>query len=174
MKLTALILDEYRLRLGWAGLAGLALAALAIGYALAVVAPRAIDAAGEGKRPTVDRSMAMDSASEAAQRFIDSLPDSTGTAPVLAEIYAAAARENLALGRAEYQFAPAGNPMFQLYQIQAPVRGNYVQVRRFIQAALKRVPTMALDDVSFRRQSIGDPQVEARIRFTVYLRKERP
>lgn len=176
MKLSPLILDETRRRLGAAGAGGLALGFAALVYLAAIVAPAALEAARAGARPErsgVAAPAPGPAAPDTGASFLAGLPDATATAPVLAEIYAAAAREQLSLARAEYQFAPAGDPVFQLYQIHAPVRGSYVQVRRFIQAALKRVPGMALEEVSFRRQTIGEAQVEARVRFTVYLRKGR-
>lgn len=176
MKFSPLILDETRRRLGVAGLCGLALALVALIYLAVIVFPsaRRLMVREEPEQVAqLERPVARPSGDAAAVQFLASLPDVTTTASVLSEIYGAASREHISLARAEYQMATGSDPVFQLYQINAPVRGDYVQIRRFIHAALARVPYMALEEVSFRRKAIGEHEIEARIRFTVYLRKDR-
>jgi len=50
-----------------------------------------------------------------------------------------------------------------------PVRGTYAQVRGFVNAVLDAVPAAALDEITLKRQAIGDQNLEARVRFTLYL-----
>jgi hypothetical protein len=51
------------------------------------------------------------------------------------------------------------------------VSGSYAEVRAFLENALDQVPVLVLDHVSMRRKRIADPQVEAEVRFTLFLRQ---
>jgi len=55
------------------------------------------------------------------------------------------------------------------YQVTLPVKGSYVQIRQFVDQALIDVPVAALDDINFKREAIGATQLEARIKFTLYV-----
>ena len=56
------------------------------------------------------------------------------------------------------------------YQVTLPVRGSYKSVWRFAMMALAAIPFASLDEVSLRREAVGDPTIDARLRFTLYLR----
>lgn len=51
-----------------------------------------------------------------------------------------------------------------------PVRGPYPQIRAFLDGTLAAMPAVALDGLVLERKSIGDGNVEAQIRMTVYAR----
>jgi hypothetical protein len=50
-----------------------------------------------------------------------------------------------------------------------PLRGTYPQVRRFVAAALARVPHLALDTIQFERSKVGEAVVNAKVTFVLYL-----
>ena len=56
------------------------------------------------------------------------------------------------------------------YQIVLPVKGSYLQVRRFLAQAMRDTPGLALEGISFQRQEGDAPVLEAQLRLTVYLR----
>jgi hypothetical protein len=58
------------------------------------------------------------------------------------------------------------------YQLNLPVKGSYAAIWQFALSALRAIPFASLDDISFRRDSIGDATVEARLRFTLYLSEQ--
>lgn len=87
----------------------------------------------------------------------------------LDKLYAAAAAEKLELATGEYRSVADKSGKLFRYQVTLPVKGSYVQIRRFIDAALIAVPVAALDDVNFKRETIGAAQLEARIKFTLFL-----
>lgn len=175
MKVSPLIVDELRLCLGAAGMAGVLLGVAAVIYVAAVVLPPVLRPAPRVEAPRPERAIRNPVADgdAALVEFVAGLPDAKATSAILAEIYQAAAEQRISLARAEYQMANGSDPAFQLYQITVPVHGHYVEIRRFIRSALARVPHMALDEAGFRRKAIGEGQVDARLRFTVYLRKDR-
>jgi Tfp pilus assembly protein PilO len=92
------------------------------------------------------------------------------TAPdLLGKIYRAAERRGLTLMQGEYRAKPERSGLLTRYQIMLPVSGPYLQVREFLAEVLRQIPFIALDNVSFQREKIGETIVEARINLTLYL-----
>ena len=60
------------------------------------------------------------------------------------------------------------------YQIVLPVKGGYQPLWQFAMQGLRDMPFASLDEVSFRRDAIAEPVVEARLRFTLYLKDGAP
>lgn len=93
----------------------------------------------------------------------DSAPDA------MAIVFQAAAQQNLMLDQAEYHQAHDRDSKLMRYEIVLPIKGSYIQVRKFIAQALADVPNLSLDSMTFSRQKIGDSSVDAQLRFTLYL-----
>jgi hypothetical protein len=84
-------------------------------------------------------------------------------------LFALAGKANLSLSQGEYKSAYERNARFHTYQVTLPVKGTYGQVWSFGLMALRSIPYASLDELSFKRENIGDPQLEARMRLTLYL-----
>lgn len=84
-------------------------------------------------------------------------------------LFALAAKANLSLRQGEYKSAYDRNGRLHTYQMTLPVKGTYAQVWQFGLMALRAIPFASLDELSFKRENIGDTQVEARLRLTLYL-----
>ena len=89
----------------------------------------------------------------------------------VATLFALAARQGLVLSQGEYKAAVDRNGGFATYQVNLPVKGSYAAIWQFSMAALQAIPFAALDDISFKRDSIGQGGVDARVRLTLYLRE---
>lgn len=103
---------------------------------------------------------------EGFYKFFDSgetLPDA------LAKLYTVAEAQQLHLKQGEYRLFVDKASKLKRYQIAFPVQGGYPAIRKFVAGALAEVPRAALDSVSFERRKIGDPSVDAVIRFTLFL-----
>jgi hypothetical protein len=87
----------------------------------------------------------------------------------LKTLFGLAAKSGLVLNQGEYKSARERNARINTYQVNLPVKGSYEAIWQFSLAALRAIPYASLDDISFRRDNIGDPTVEARLRFTLYL-----
>jgi len=87
----------------------------------------------------------------------------------LKTLFGLAAKSGLVLNQGEYKSARERNARVNTYQVNLPVKGSYAAIWQFSLAALRAIPYASLDDISFRRDNIGDPAVEARLRFTLYL-----
>ncbi|HEU4372156.1 MAG TPA: hypothetical protein VFS02_01625 [Telluria sp.] len=84
-------------------------------------------------------------------------------------LFALAARSGLVLSQGEYKSAVEKNGRFHTYQVNLPVKGSYGAIWQFAMQALRAIPFASLDEISFRRDTIGAPAVEARVRLTLYL-----
>lgn len=85
-------------------------------------------------------------------------------------LFGLAAKSGLALNQGEYKAAYDKASRVGTYQILLPVRGSYASVWQFTMLALRELPFASLDELSFRRDAIADPTVEAKIRLTLYLK----
>jgi hypothetical protein len=163
--------------LRWPGLLGLALLIFAGAFHALGVRPlqaRAIELESEARAlaakvgtrgPVVERPTQRSQLSNFYAFFpvVEAVPDLLGKMQV-------AARDNdLQLQKGEYRLTQERDFPLARYQVTFPVRGTYPQVRGFVNEALKLVPAAALDDLTLKREAAGDPQVEARVRFTVFL-----
>ncbi|HZX28158.1 MAG TPA: hypothetical protein VFF16_13880, partial [Telluria sp.] len=84
-------------------------------------------------------------------------------------LFGLAAKSGLTLAQGEYRSAYDQNARLYTYQVVLPVKGSYKAVWAFAMGALRAIPFASLDDVSFRRDTIGDTSVDARVRLTLYL-----
>jgi hypothetical protein len=85
-------------------------------------------------------------------------------------LFALAAKNGLSLSQGEYKTAYDRNARLTTYQVNLPVKGSYGAIWKFALGMLRTIPFASLDDIGFRRDSIGDPAVEARLRLTLYLK----
>jgi Tfp pilus assembly protein PilO len=163
--------------LRWPGLLGLALVVLAGAFhalgvrplhtrAAALEAEARTLAAQVGTRgPLAERPTQRSQLSNFYAFFpvIDALPE------VLGKVQRAARDNGLQLEKGEYRLAQEREFAVARYQVTLPLRGTYPQVRGFVNDVLDAVPAAALDDLALKREEAGDPTVEARVRFTVFL-----
>lgn len=171
-------LRRWRRALGWPGLAGIALLVLAVLVFAGLDLPERLRLEGVKDQVAAARSRATaptrsgrEGAEAQVVAFYNAFP-SRNTAPAwLQKIYAAGNQFSLNLERGEYRQTLDRNSRLLNYEINLPVRGSYVQVREFVRTALAEVPTLALRDLQIRRANIGEPTVDAQIRFVLYLRE---
>lgn len=170
-------LGRWRRRLGWPGQAGAALCLVALLFLAAGVPVRsriaALDAliAAEQARAAQPAGAAPASPDARLAAFFDAFPPRASVGNWLEQIYSAGSAAALELDKADYKLAVDPASQLLRYEIDLPVQGNYVQIRRFAGDALTRVPTLALRDIQFRRDLIDSNEVEARIHFVLYLRE---
>ncbi len=165
------------LRIGVRGVAAIALAtACAAGYVLVLQPQRAeIAAAREQLRIAAGRGAAPSAVTSSANgmnAFYATVPGVDAQFSLMERLHQAAVAQGLVLERGDYQLAAELATPLMRYEIELPVRGEYTQVRRFISAAMQDLPTLALKGVSFSRQKSDDPQLNAKISFVLYLKKD--
>jgi hypothetical protein len=91
-------------------------------------------------------------------------------APILAgQLLKAASANSIAPENVEYQLTRNPSANFSRYQITLPVHADYVAVRQFSIDVLNALPNAALSEMNFRRDEENQGQVQARLRFSLYL-----
>jgi hypothetical protein len=133
--------------------------AVALGLA-ALPQPAAVQAP-----PDADANLAL---------FYDTLGERRYAEQQVKTLFALAAKTGLVLSQGEYKSALDQNGRFHTYQVNLPVKGNYGAIWQFGMLALRAIPFASLDEISFRRDTIGEPAVEARLRITLYLAEQAP
>jgi len=106
---------------------------------------------------------------EELRRFYGLFPPLEKLPDQLERVYGLARAAKLELLQGEYRLEKprVGMPA---YRVTLPIRGTYAQIRRFVGTTLKDMPSASLDALRFKRKRIGDPQLEAQVRLTVYFR----
>lgn len=117
--------------------------------------------------------LAPQTANQNLELFYSTLGEQRYAEQQVKTLFALAAKADLSLRQGEYKSAFDRNGRFHTYQMTLPVKGTYGQVWSFGLMALRSIPYASLDEFSFKRENIGDAQVEARLRITLYL-AERP
>lgn len=87
----------------------------------------------------------------------------------VATLFALAAKNGLMLKQGDYSAGYEQASRVHTYHIVLPVKGEYRAIWQFAWQTLRALPFAALDDISFRREAIGEATLEARLRLTLYL-----
>jgi hypothetical protein len=82
--------------------------------------------------------------------------------------------EQITWQQGDYQQQPHAATRLVQVQVTQPVRASYPQLRRYVEAVLRAVPNASLDQVTARRENVGQAQLEARLRWTLWLQKDSP
>lgn len=109
------------------------------------------------------------SANENLALFYDTLGEQRYVEQQIKTLFGLAAKTGLVLSQGEYKGAYDQNGRLNTYQVTLPVKGNYRAIWQFGLLALRAIPFASLDEISFKREAIGDANVEARLRLTLYL-----
>lgn len=164
--------------IGWPGVAGLALFALSIAVAATAISVRlaefdAVRAQSEGRqeRVTGDAQSRAHAASRDEQllKFYGHFPALSTLPDWLERVYGAAEKNGVALEIGEYRLVQEKNWKLTRYQLTLPVKGSYQQIRGFIAQVLTDVPASAIEEIGFRRDTVGSDRIDARLRLTLYL-----
>ncbi len=88
-----------------------------------------------------------------------------------ARLWELARKHGVALRQAEFKLTEAGQDELVHYAIQLPVTADYMSLRGFIADALRDLPGLALEEMSLRREDSKSLQLDARLRFVLFLRR---
>lgn len=156
------------------GLVVLLLSALALGWLvprrLALADQNRVALAAAALPPPAVKTIAPPAtANDNLELFYHSLGERRYAEQQVRTLFGLAAKTGLTLRQGEYKSGYERAAGVATYQIMLPVKGSYKAVWQFAMLALSSIPFASLDDISFKREAIGDAAVEARLRFTLYL-----
>ncbi len=103
-------------------------------------------------------------------QFYATLGDKRDVEQQLKTIFGLAGKSGLSLTAGQYHAVADPHGRYHTYQVSLPVKGSYRALWQFCLQTLATVPFAALDEISLRRDAIGEPVLEARVRFTLYLK----
>ena len=178
MRVSSLRIHEHLRRLGWAPLAGCVLvlggvlhgtAQLEHWQALQALQARSVEVTeqlGQLRRGERQPATASVDPAQDLQRQLPAQPEAT---EAIERLYRLARDEKISLSRGEYALGVDPETRLARYQIVLPLRGSYLQIRRFLQALVGQMPALVLEDIDLQRKRIGDSELTGRIRMTLYL-----
>ncbi len=100
------------------------------------------------------------------------LPLSPAAEAALRQLFRAAEEEGLRLDQGDYKLAGESGTARRRYLLTLPVMGSYPAIRAFLAKALNNDRALALNAVELRREAIEDADLDALLRFTLYLGAE--
>jgi hypothetical protein len=157
-------------RIGFAGVAAIALLAAAMLFSNFVVRPL------QGKNSLLietssrhGRKVEAGVAGEKVAAVYAYLSKEEGTTDWLAKLHGIGAATGVQLRSASYKTLPAEGRIVR-YEIALPVSGSYGQIRDFLKRASAEIPVMSVDQVTLKRQEKGNA-VQADLRLTLHMVK---
>lgn len=108
-------------------------------------------------------------ANENLALFYGSLGERRSAEQQVKALFELAGKAGLVLRQGEYKADYDNNAKVWTYQLVLPLTGSYSAIWRFAFLAMRALPFASLDDISFKRNAIGDANVEARLRLTLFL-----
>jgi hypothetical protein len=108
-------------------------------------------------------------AAQHLQQFYGALGESRYAEQQLKTLFAIAVKNGLSLNQADYQFTDNKSGAFYSYSVTLPVKGSYAAIRPFCQQVLLAIPFASLDEINFKRDTVTNPLLDAKLRFTLYL-----
>jgi hypothetical protein len=175
--------------LGWAGallvLSSLVYAAIIAPEQRALLSAASVEIAGLQQRRAA-MANAPGSLPEADGRANPAaeLPSMKTTPDVLLKLDGIARKDRLQLTRNDYRYVDQAVPasgkkaapafvqdQFVEVRISMPASGRYDNIRAFIAHALENLPTLALEGLSLSRESIAQSDIQAQLRFTLFVRR---
>jgi hypothetical protein len=106
---------------------------------------------------------------EELRRFYNLFPSAAALTGELERLHRLARNARLELAQGEYRLERRATGLWA-YRVTLPVRGSYAEVRDFLSAVLKDMPTASIDALRFDRKKADERQLEAQLRFTLYVR----
>lgn len=167
------------LQLGWPGIAGLVLLVASLAGLFVVVPQRESEAAAARKeadqrhaeyQSLLQGGVAPQGTAETLARFHGSLMPEREADAAMESLQQLAQKHGLATAGTEYKWQRQPGARLAEVRIALPVKAGYSAVHDFVRDALAEVPGLALDQFEVQREGIGTGSVDARLRFSLFLR----
>lgn len=122
---------------------------------------RPLPAAPAGEAPRAQQNL---------DAFMASLGDARHTEQQVRTLFVIGRDLAMELPQGQYRLNCDESSAVCNYRVQLPVTGSYSQVRRFVEQSLQAIPFAALDEMSFKRESVAEGEIEGRLGLTLYVK----
>lgn len=169
---------QIRMHLAWPGLLGLGLIAAYLVFYLAVIVPtKATLVTTRQSAQTLQHKVQSGTlATEQQQlpeaqlaRLYRALPAEHSLPEWLKRLFTLAEKQKIELDEGEYAAVRSKQGRLIRYQVTLPVVAEYPQIREYLAALRAEMPFLALEHVEFRREKIGEAEVEAKIKLVLFF-----
>ncbi len=169
-------------RFGWAGWIGLCAGVVALSSLVArdAESDRLASLRSQWRAQTFTETVKRPAASQVVtgrlqmQAFVDRLPGHDDIPTAIQDLLSLAEDEGLVIAKGDYRPEADVAGGFLRYRLTLPVQGNAQAVYRYVQRALNKQPTLALETVAFKRERIESAEMEARIQWVMLTRLPAP
>ena len=158
-------------RIGFAGVAAIALLALSIAFSNFVVRPL------EGKNSLlVERFSKGGRKAEAAlpgekvAAVYQYLSKEESTTDWLAKLHGIGTATGIQMRAANYKTLPADGRIVR-FEIVVPVSGSYGQIRDFLKRSVAEIPVMSVDQLTLKKEERKSGMLTAELRLTLHMVK---
>lgn len=103
-------------------------------------------------------------------RFYGMLPSEQNVPDLLEQIVDAAFENNVALDQGQFKQTPGMDLPITQFEVVLPATGKYGDIRKFVSRVLTEMPWAALDGIEFKRDDAKNPELEAQVRLTLFLK----
>ena len=165
-------LRYHLVRVGPAGLSGLASLVIAAIAAVVVVLPahRSVESLREELGSAGRARPAAPEQVHSPAEFASSLPLRAQVPALLSLLLVQANEAGITLEQGKYVYVPANSTHLAKYSLEFPVKGDYGNIRAFIDKSLIAIPALTLEKLQIERKNIGDLTVSADVGYVIYLR----
>lgn len=168
-------LDAWLRRLGAPGILGAGVLLACAGFWISALKP--VEAELVAQRLAFERLSARapyqpvssGGRAEELRRFHNLFPSASELTDGLERVHRLARAAGLDLAQGEYRLERRAAGLWS-YRVTLPVRGTYPQLRDFLAALLKDIPTASLDALRFERKKAQETQLDAQVRVTLHVR----
>ncbi len=169
---------QWARRLGRTGIAGLLMIAAALLIQFGRTVPLQAETVALDTRllslQGAAKQIVVQPVSVPASGFTDRLPPTTAASAVIGQLEQLAHAHGIQLLRGQYAQTPVAGTSLLRWQLTLPIEAEYPNIMAFIAASLQAQPTLALDELKLKRDTINTSKLDADVRFNLYLRESAP
>lgn len=123
------------------------------------------------RRALLERQSKNASPKDTRQRLLERFPTENQLNAELGRLIEMATEQGLQVPNGDYRLMPGKDGLFNRYVLNLPVKGNYRKIRHYVTVVRGEFPDLAVDDITLRRDNIGNTDVEAQLRFVLFGRR---
>lgn len=101
--------------------------------------------------------------------FVAAFPSDKDIPAAFSRLHALAARHGVPLAQAEFRLSAQSAEPLARYAMVLPVKTDYARLRAFVDDVLRDMPSVALEELSLRRDDLRTELIDARLRLVLFL-----